>query len=166
MLTTPQLQAIKAAIIADQTMSALPNNSDGAFTIAGLLNATASPEWVVWRTSVPADEIMLNGFDWARVDNLSVGKARIWQWMFDNEARSINPSKANIRAGIDATWVGTASDLAVRAAVYVHCKMAATVAQKILSSGTGTTATPAIMADNIDSDYQISYQEVEQARQI
>lgn len=164
MLTTQQLQAIKAAIDSDPALAAQPTNSDGAFAIALALNQIASPSWVVWRTSVPQDEIMLNGFDWARVDNLSVGKSRVWEWMFDNESRSINPSKPNIRAGIDAAWVGTAADFAVRAAVYTHCKTNATRAQKILSTGTGSDATPATMADGVDQGFQLSYHQVEQAR--
>jgi hypothetical protein len=101
--------------------------------------------FVVWRSSVGQDEIMQNGFDWVRVDNLSIGKARIWEWLFDNDQRSINPSKANVRAGIDEAWKGTAADLAVRAAVYVHCKRPATRAEQILGSGTGTDAAPGLL---------------------
>jgi hypothetical protein len=57
----------------------------------------------------------------------------------DPQTRSINPEKPNIRAGINAVWVGTAADLAVRAAVYLHCFRAATVAEQLLKSdGNGT----------------------------
>ncbi len=120
-------------------------NRGGVFdqAAADALNAAATPTYYVYRTAVPMSEIMLNGFDWARVDNLSVGKARIWDWM--NQAdpinRSINPSKSNIRAGINAVWTGTAADLAVRAAVYLHCQRLATVAEKLLkATGNGTAA--------------------------
>lgn len=162
-LTSQQKAAVKAAILADPVLAAKPNTSDGAFEIAAALNQIASPVWVVWRTNVSRDEIMLNGFDWTRVDNLSVGKSRIWEWMFA-ATQGINPSKANIRAGIDACWVGTAADLAVRAAVYVHCKQSATRAQKILSTGTGSDASPATMDDGISETFQISYQDVDDAR--
>lgn len=134
-LTTPQLQAIKAWIIAN-------NNSLFDESAVAALNAIASPAYKVYRTKVPMAEIMLNGFDWTRVDNLSVGKARIWEWMFDADpdSRAIDPSKPNIRAGINAVWVGTAADLNVRAAVYLHCYRDATVAEKLLAvSGNGTT---------------------------
>lgn len=110
--------------------------------LARLYNLDASPQFVVWRTSVNQDEIMLNGFDWTRVDNLSIGKSRIWEWMFDNSAKSINPSKPNIRAGIDQTWVGTAADLAVRAAVYVHCKRNARRGERLLATGAGSDVSP------------------------
>jgi len=42
-LTTAQYQTLKAAIVADPTLSAQPLNSDGAFAIAAALNAIASP---------------------------------------------------------------------------------------------------------------------------
>lgn len=136
-MNTQQLQALKAAILADQELAAIGRNDT---EMARVLNLPTA--FVVWRTQVNQDEIMQNGFDWVRVDNLSIGKARIWEWLFDNDQRSINPSKANVRAGIDEAWKGTAADLAVRAAVYVHCKRPATRAEQILGSGTGTDATP------------------------
>ncbi len=145
-LTLSQLQALKTAINADPVLSAMPNNNDSAIEIAAAFNVASNPAFIVWRTSVNLDEIMQNGFDWTRVDNLSVGKSRIWEWMFGNSARAINPSKANVRAGIDATWVGTAADLAVRAVVYTHCKRTATRGEKVFATGTGTDANPAAMA--------------------
>lgn len=134
--------------------AAMPQNSDTAFFIADELNKESPDGFVVWKTSVPVDEIMRNGLDWTRVDNLSVGKARIWDWM--TRLNEINPSKVNIRAGIDATWVGTAADLAVRAVVYTHCKRNASVVEKLFATGTGTTQTPATMA----YEGPIQYQEI------
>lgn len=143
MLTTDQKLALKTAIEADNAFVKVPHTSDGAYFIADAFNLIASPAWIVWKTSVRVDEIMRNGMDWTRVDNLTVGKARIWDWM--TGLGTLNPSKANVRAGIDATWVGTAADLAVRASVYTHCKRPATRAEKIFSTGAGTDATPATL---------------------
>jgi len=143
-LTTSQLAALKAAILADATLNALPPTLDSGYEIAIQLDVLAVPAYIVWRTSVPVDDIMRNGMDWARVDNLSVGKARIWDWM--TRLGTFNAAKANIRAGIDAAWVGTAADLAVRATVYTHCKRNATRAEKVLKdSGSGTDVDPAVM---------------------
>lgn len=138
MLTAQQLQTLKTAILAHD---ATPDEH------AELLyfNGASDPAFVVWRTLVTQDEIMQNGFDWTRVDNLSVGKARVWEWMFANEFRSINPAKANIQAGINAVWVGTQADLDVRAAVYVHCKRTATRAEKLFATGTGSSGSPGTM---------------------
>jgi hypothetical protein len=143
MLTNAQLLTLKAAIEAESDPTFLQAIADGNTPfVANWFNQASNPAFVVWRTSVTQDEIMQNGFDWTRVDNLSVGKSRIWEWLFSNEARSFNPSKLNVRAGIDAVWVGTAADLAQRAAVYVHCKRPATRGEKLYATGTGTDAVP------------------------
>lgn len=140
-LSTTQMQALRTLCLADQTCApmAAAANDEG---LASWFNATEA-SWIVWRTSVPVDDIMRNGMDWARVDNLSVGKARIWDWM--GRLGVLDCSKANVRAGIDATWVGTAADLAVRATIYGHCKRLATRAERALSTGTGSNADPATM---------------------
>lgn len=155
-ITDPALLAIlKADILADPAFVGL-----FAEQIAAAYNVTASPEFVVWRTTVDVDEIMRNGMDWTQVDNLTVGKARIWDWM--TRLGTFNASKPNIRAGIDAAWVGTAQMLAVRAIVYTHCKRAATRGEKLLSTGTGTTGAPATMA----FEGVMTYQDVEAAQQL
>lgn len=145
MLTQSQLTTLKAAILAEPAYSAWVTDSVWS-AIADDLNQIASPNFIVWKTVVHIDEIMQNGFDWTQVDNTTVGKARIWEWMFANEARTINPSKLNIRAGIDEAWRGTAAMLAVRAAVYLHCKRVATKFEKLFAAGTGSDASPAVMA--------------------
>jgi len=158
-LTPQQASTLKTFIQNDPTLSAQPLNSDGAYNIAQAINLEATPAYVVWRTNVVVDEVMRNGMDWTRVDNLSVGKARIWEWM--TKPGTFNPSKANVRAGIDATWVGTAADLAVRTAVYGHCKRNASVVEKLfVTSGSGTDATPGVMG----YEGPIGYQDVEAAR--
>lgn len=159
-MTPEQLTTLKTYINSVPAWAALPQNSDTAYFIAGELNKNADPAFIVWKTSVTQDEIMQNGFDWTRVDNLTIGPARVWEWMFANETRSINPSKINVRAGIEAVWKGVAADLAVRAAVYTHCKRSATVLEKVFATGAGTDAVPATMV--IESP--ISYQTVEAAR--
>jgi hypothetical protein len=142
---TPQQQAtLKAALLADTALAQyiIDYRDD---LIRDYYNAPSSPAFIVWRTSVTQDEIMQNGFDWVQVDNLTVGKARIWEWLFDNGSTSINPSKANVRAGIDEAWKGTAAMLAVRAAVYVHCKRTASRVERIFATGTGSDAVPGLL---------------------
>jgi hypothetical protein len=58
---------------------------------------------------------------------------------------SINPSKANIRAGIAATWVGNAQLLAVQAAVLAGCKRKATRTERLLATGTGSDGSPGLL---------------------
>ena len=157
MLTPAQLTALGADIAAAPEFAAIPLTLDGAYEIAAAYDLPAAPYFTVWRTEVTNEEILRNGMDWTRVDNLSVGKARIWEWMM--QFGTFNPSKINIRAGIDATWVGTAADLAVRAAVYAHCKRNATRVEKLFASGTGTDASPATMTH----EGPISYLDVKAA---
>ena len=145
-LTPAQQATLKAYVEADPALSQFPHTGDGAYALAEALKANASPDFVVWKTRVTRDEIMQNGFDWVQVDNLTVGKARIWEWLFANGQNSINPAKLNVRAGIDEAWRGTAAMLAVRDAVYVHCKRSANVLEKLFATGTGSNASPATMA--------------------
>ena len=160
MLNEQQLATLKADILADPILSQWAATGYMASEIADAYNQTAAPEWVVWKTAVDPTEIMTNGMDWTRVDNLSVGKARIWDWM--TRLGTFNAAKANIRAGIDATWVGTAADLAVRAMVYTHCKRAASRGEKIMSAGVGSMASPATMG----YEGTLTYQDVEAALQL
>lgn len=140
-LTAPQIATLKATCTADPACNALAVAADDV-ALAAWLNTPST--FIVWRTSVSAEEIMQSdSFDWTRVDNLSVGKARIWDQLF--RFGSINPSKLNVQAGVNAVWVGTAADLAVRAAVYVLCKRPATRAEKALATGAGTDAAPGVM---------------------
>ena len=142
-MTPEQLTIIRDYILSVPALASKPMTMDGAWDIAQELNKIKSPDFVVWKTSVSIDEIMRNGMDWARVDNLSVGKARIWEWI--GRLGTFNAAKANIRAGIDAAWVGTLADLSVRAAVYTHCKRTATIIEKLFATGTGNDASPATM---------------------
>lgn len=143
MLTPAQITTLRAACFVDPTAAAFFTAPGDAAGLQAYLNGDTTH--IAWRTLVTQDEIMQNGFDWVQVDNLSVGKARIWEWLFSNEARSMNPAKANVRAGIEECWKGTAAMLAVRAAVYVHCRRVATAAEKVFATGTGTEANPALL---------------------
>lgn len=158
MLTTEQRTTLKTAILGDPVLNAFPAGSDGAYEIAAALNVEAAPTFVVWRTNVSIDEIMRNGMAWDRVDNLTVGKARIWDWI--GRLGTFDASKPNIRAGIDAAWIGTAADLAVRATIYTRCKRPATRVEKILATGTGSDASPATMT----FEGALSWQDVDLAR--
>lgn len=143
-MTPQQLQTLKAAILASLNPLVIAARAEPVndTELARLYNLPST--FVCWRTQVTQDEIMQNGFDWTQVDNQTVGKARIWEWLFKNGSISINPSKLNVRAGIDEAWKGTAAMLAVRAAVYVHCKRLATEAEKVFATGTGTDAVPGL----------------------
>lgn len=125
-LSTTQLQTLRTAILADSSLTAwVAERRDDL--IASYYNEPSSPAFIAWKTALP-------------IDNLSVGKARIWDWMA--RLGTLNCAQSNIRAGIDATWVGTAADLAVRATIYTHCKRTLTRAERLFATGTGSDAVP------------------------
>ena len=145
-LTTEQLQTFRAALLAEPDPDLVFRRDNGQTgRVAEWYNEPRTPSLIVWKTSLQLEEITSNGFDWVRVDNLSVGKARIWEWMFGSEDKSVNPSKPNVRAGIAEVWKGTAADLAVQATVLNHCKRPATRIEALFAVGSGTPAAPAMM---------------------
>jgi hypothetical protein len=98
---------------------------------ANLLNTLASPTYLVWKSRVTLPEVQASAsFDWTRVDNLSVGKARIWDGMF-NATDSMEPWRGNYRTGIVTVWVGTQADLAVQASVLASCQRPVTNLEKL-----------------------------------
>jgi hypothetical protein len=135
-LSSAQYVALKDAIAADQVLAAKPQNDDGAFDIARALNLPASPTFYVYRTLVDVNEVMQNGFDWTRVDGLTDGKARIWEWMM--HTGELHPHQANVRAGVIEAFK-VAGDLATRQAVFNHFQRPATRAEKLFATGSGTT---------------------------
>lgn len=154
-LTESQSIVLRDLILADGGLSAQPANSDGAFAIAEALNTEAVPAFTVWRTLITTDEIMNGGFVWTEVDTLTAGKARIWEWMI--KQGSINPSKPNIRQGL-ADCFGSGSAMA--AAVLPLFKRNATIAEKLLATGTGSDNSPGTMS----FEGSLTYQDIQQAR--
>ena len=153
-----QLSPTQQAALKDWLATNASGISDDAAAVQ--LNAIASPDYYVWRTIVSRDEVQGDlAFDWTRVDNLSVGKARIWDYMF-NKVDAIRPARANVRTGIQAVWVGTQADLAVRAAVEGVCKRKVTVFEKLFvtqttggpsqSGNRGATTNPDTLGTGVD----------------
>lgn len=161
-LTNAQLTTLKACINAAPEWAALPNNSDTASTIAAGLNQTANPAWIVWRGDLSRDDVTGDGFDWTQVDNLTTGQARIWELIFQTQTGRINFGEAGKRAGISEAWKGTAAKVAVATFIFSQAKRSATSGEKCLSTGTGTTVSPATMS----FQGQISYVDVEAARNL
>ena len=131
-LTSAQLQSIKSWIVSN-------NNSVFDQSAVNALNALASPVYRVLRTELPVNEIMQNGFDWTRVDNASVGQARIWEWMTGLFARdnggekSVNPSKIQFLKGVGEAWKGNTPQAQVdhRRAILAHTHRASRVWEKL-----------------------------------
>ena len=152
-LTSQQLATLKADILANPPLSSQPNSGDGNRAIADYYNTATSH--IVWRSSVSVDA-MLDVFVWTEIDALAAGKARIWQWM--SQLGVLRPSKPAIRQGLsDAFSAGAPNTLT---AITVLFKRAATAAEKLFATGTGTNISPATMA----FEGLITHDDVEQAR--
>jgi len=163
-LTPVQQATIKADILADPVLNALPNNEDGAFAIAAIYNIVAVPDFWVWRTSLPQLEIVstttLDGtvWSWPIYIGRSAAERDCWREMFA-DGGSVNASLANVRQGFADIFSGVGG-LAQRTHLLAVGRRQATRTEKLLATGTGSTTTPATMS----FEGNISYQDVLIAR--
>lgn len=140
-LNSVQIQTLRSAILSETApvivQARTPATRDDR-VIAAFYNEPST--FVVWKTSVPVREIMENGFVWTSVDALTVAKARIWEWMTRYD--TINPSKPNIRQGVqDCFGAGSA----MVTAILPHCKRFARRVEALFTTGTGTDAVPGLL---------------------
>jgi len=156
MLTTAQQAILKAAILADPELDAFPQNGDGAWGIAALLNLPAVPAFVVWRSDVPTKDCK-KAMNWVEYIGRSVGERDAWQFMLSNG--TINPSDINVRQGIADIFSGPQA-VATRAALLAIATRTATRAEKLFATGDGTVASPGTMG----YEGNLSYQDVLEAR--
>jgi hypothetical protein len=142
MLTPAQLTTLKAAILAESDATFVGYRDQGATGLmAQWFNSPASPAWTVWRTDVQPDEYR-DAITWTEVDALTAGKARIWDWLTQQMSAPINFGRLNVRQGLQDCW---ASNTTTRANLLAIAKRAATRAEKLFSTGTGSAASPATM---------------------
>lgn len=137
MLTNAQAMTIKTAILADATQANNVTIQDYS-AIADWLNTAGA--FIVWRTNVPVEEYR-EAIVWTEVDNatMTVGKARIWEWLTANMTLPINAAKTNVRQGLADCW---ASNTTTRTNLLAAAKRTATKAEQLLATGTGSSASP------------------------
>lgn len=139
-LTPAQRTTLKNAINADPTLSAQPNTSDGNFEIARLLNIEATPAFVVWQdkfTPSLARKAIMQGA--TQLDGLTQGKR---DELFFIVADTVDCNLPHVRAAIDDAC-GSANTL--KGFLQAATKRNALLIEKILATGTGTTAAPATL---------------------
>lgn len=163
-LTPAQKATLKAAIAADSQLNAFLNNTDGAFAIAAILNMTASPDYWVWRSKVTQEEAVGTTtedgtvWSWTTYIGRSQGERDGWREMFADTG-AINPSKTNVRQGLADIFSG-AGGATQRTHLLTVSRRRATRSEKLFSTGTGSTASPAVMG----FEGSLSYQDVDDAR--
>lgn len=154
-LTSEQLAALQAAILANAAFAGW-NLATSAQEVASWYNQVASPAWVVWRTSVPSDELYNAIFEsngGLQLDALTASKRDSLFKLID---RDLDASIAAARANVD-DYCGSQANL--KAALQASQKRNATYAERLFSGGTGSTASPATMT----FEGALTYQQVEAA---
>ncbi len=165
-LTSANLTAIKADIAANSDLNSKPNNSDGAFAIAALYNLPAAVDHWVWRTNVSrADVYNTQDFEggnwnWTTYKNQGATEQNAWVQMFMGDQADF--SQDNLRAGIAAIFTGSAPATAQRDHILSVGRRKATRIEKLLASGTGSTASPAKMG----FEGKVTYTDIETARNL
>ena len=178
-LTTAQLQAIKADIIATPELNAHPNNSDGNFEIAKLYNKPADPDYYVWSSSVARASIYNNAgdggslWDWTIYKGQAVSEQNAWVQMFMGDAA--NFGKVNLRAGIGKIFTGSAQQNAQRDHILSLGRRKATRLEKLLAlavvnppansgNNTGNARGSTTNPDELGFEGAVNLNEIEQAR--
>ena len=130
MLTTAQLQTLKAYIASVPAWAALPKTADSADFIARELNKAASPTFVVWRKSVPIGEVgkVISYVAWAAMTDAN--RARVTGFITLNP-NEFDPARSDIRAFFADSFSGALGGAgeATRLALDAMYRRTATVAE-------------------------------------
>lgn len=188
-LTTPQLQALRADALADPTLAPLfqAGGSDNFLAVRTAYNLPASPAWFVYRSALPV-EVILNALNYTNFtpnddpNQATATAAQVWEnramlvqikqmnLQLLLQGRSVfDATKPNLRAGLeDATAsLPTGNNGNARSGGWTNIQpvlsRAATRAQKLFSTGTGTAAVPATCAENIPEWFLLGTTDVEAA---
>jgi hypothetical protein len=142
-LTNAQYLLLRQDIASDPALAGVPQTQDGAMFVADTYNLPASPVFWVWKTVVTPEEYTGgNSIVWTAVDQLSAGKARIWEWMTGGLTRSLNAADPNIQAGIrEAFNPGSSTTTNLQAIA----RRQASRAEALFATGTGSPASPGTM---------------------
>lgn len=154
--TSAQLATLKADIVANNTQvfttfKADPDNQQKAQAVADYYNGVASPDWWVWRTFVAESEIYedtsadATTWDWTQYIAQSTSEQGAWRQMVSMRG-GMKPYLANVRAGIAKIFSGAgAGPTAQRTHLLAIGRRKSSVIEKLLSTGTGSTGSPATM---------------------
>ncbi len=137
-LTTPQLQTLKAAILADPALAAMtsgPGTDYNAIAIA--LSADASPVTKAWRVDVPASDSD-DAPDYSTFDALIAGKRDSWALFLAQPSR--NYSRNKVRKWVTDIW-GAATAASNSEAILLAATENAKRCEVIIGGTTRTTGT-------------------------
>lgn len=182
-LTSAQLTTLKAFINGDANINTQPLNTNGAIVIAAYMNTLTSPNFFVYRTNIPVQEIYdqitwanLTPVDapdltqqWANRSLACQGKQFNLQIILQGQG-SINAAKSNVRAGLqDAlTNVPSGATGSLLSAGWVSVRdnalaRLATRGEKLFA--TGGNGSTAALAGTMVIEGNLSVDDVEAARE-
>jgi hypothetical protein len=151
-LTNAQLLTLKAAILGetDPTFVALRNASD-EFSMAAWFNENTSPAFIVWKTSVPLNQVVAE-VDGVELVGLTSIKLAAYQCLL--LAGSVNPSKVRTRDGFDNVFSAAGGQI-TRPLLLALWKRTARRYEKLYATGTGSDGSPAtlVIEGTIDSSH-------------
>jgi hypothetical protein len=159
-LTSQQLAAIKSELETDPASLGYAAHiaAGNMGLLVELLNATASPDFWVWRTWVTKDEYVASEsvdattFNWTGEGFIgrSQGERDAWRELFSSSGRGaagVNPSLPNVRQAFTDIFSGaTAPAPANRTHMATVSRRKASRFEQVFATGTGSTGSPATMA--------------------
>jgi hypothetical protein len=148
MLTTAQKATLKTFIQNDATLNAMAiaENYEG---VAGSLNANASPDFWVYKTSMSKDELVASPsvdntvFNWTGAGYItrSQGERDAFNAIF-NQSGVVNPSIANARQAFTDIFSGTGVALANRTHITASIRRKANRIEKLFATIAAAPPTP------------------------
>jgi len=109
--------------------------------IAQTYNQVDASNFWVWRSVLPPEEYTgAGGIVWTEVDALTVGKARIFEWMTGTLTKPLHPSDSNQRQGIQDAFQAQAPTTFSN--LRTIARRLARRIERLYVTGTGSTASP------------------------
>lgn len=156
-LTAAQIATLKTFFNTDASMTTLKNNvgtaNEDRAAIAAAFNAdTANANPWIWKTKVLKAQITndvsvdATSFIWAGNGYItrSVQELMCFDALF-NGSGIVDPSLANVRQAFTDIFSGVGNAASNRTHLASVGRRKATVAERLLATGTGTTASPALL---------------------
>ena len=165
MLSNEQKAAIRADMAGRPELAvAILEGNDGF--LADYYNATPAPAFYVWKTNVTKYtyqsymSLASTSFSWSGTGGYiarTQGERDAWNTLFSANG-SVNPSQANVRAAFADIFSGSgAAAINNRTHLEAMSKRIATLIEKLLSTGTGSLASPGFLTyEGIISPSEIS----------
>ena len=152
-LTPQQFATVKAAILADPVLGPLTSGPGTDYAgIAAAMSALASPDFIVWKSSIPTASI---GTTISYVALAAMTSANLTQLqVFLQLNMSSFPPTTGIRSFFSTTFSGAlgGEGQLTRDAMEALYRRKATRVEKLLATGTGTTVSPATLTYEGDLD--------------